>query len=92
MAAMISGILSYRVVSGTAVVHRGVDAAGAPSSIEELTGPAETELNPGDTVVEDSSMLHFGANRTTEDVVILATLITEARQDLAVPVPTTTVE
>lgn len=86
MGSVVSGTLSYRVVSGTAIVHRSVDPTGLPAAVEELVGPAETKLSTGDTILEEDPMVHFGANRTTEPVVILAALITEAGADLAVPV------
>lgn len=87
MASILSGTLSYRVVSGIATVQRQVAASGIPASVEELAGPADTTLRAGDTVLEEESMVHFGANRMSEPVVILATLITDPAADLAVPVP-----
>lgn len=87
MASIVSGVLTYRVVSGTAVVHRQVDADGVPMSVEEIVGPADTALHPGDTILEYASMQHFGSNRTDDPVVILAALITDAGGDLSVPVP-----
>ena len=84
LAAIESGTLSYRVISGTATIHRGVDAAGEPASVEQVAGPADTELGAGDVVVEPAELHHFGANRTAAPVIILATLITEAGADLAV--------
>jgi quercetin dioxygenase-like cupin family protein len=83
MASIESGTLSYQVVSGRATVRR------AGSSVDEyLDGPVETTLGPGDAVIEPFDMVHYGANTTAEPVVILATLLTEAGQDLAVPVST----
>ena len=86
MAAIVSGTLTYQVVSGAATIQRGVDGAGVPRATEELVGPGRTTLGPGDVVVERGDMVHFGANRTAEPVVILATLITEPGRGLAVPV------
>jgi hypothetical protein len=83
MASMISGVLTYRVVSGSATIHRGVDVNGVPSAVETFVGPTNTELRPGDLVVEDSSMVHFGSNRTSEPVVIIAALVTDPRADLS---------
>ena len=85
MASMVSGVLTYRVISGTATIHRTVDPNGVALAVERVVGPADTELHPGDLVVEDSSMVHFGSNRTSEPVVILAALITDPRSDLSAP-------
>jgi len=84
MASIQSGSLAYTVISGTASVRR------APAgTTEEVTGPADVTLNQGDSVIEKGDMVHFGANRTAAPVVIVATLLTEDGQDLAVPVTTT---
>ncbi len=79
-----SGTLTYTIVSGTAVVTR----SGAPA--ESVAGPVTITLAPGDSVAENLDMVHFGANETTEPVVIIATLLTEDGQDLAVPVTVST--
>jgi hypothetical protein len=88
MASIVAGTLTYRVVSGSATVQRAVGGDGAPRVTEELEGPAETTLGPGDAVIENGDMVHFGANETGDPVVILATLITDASQNLAVTVTT----
>jgi hypothetical protein len=85
MASIVSGTLTYHVVSGTATVQRGVTADGAPAATESFTGPAETTLNAGDAVIENGSMVHFGANRTAAPLVILAALLTDPGSELAVP-------
>ena len=85
LAAIESGTLAYTVESGTAVVHR------ADGTTENIDGPAETSLEPGDAVQEIDGMVHFGANDTDDPVVILATLLTEDGHELAevVEEPTT---
>lgn len=84
MASIQSGSLAYTVISGTASVRR------APAgTTEQVTGPADITLNQGDSVIEKGDMVHFGANTTATPVVIVATLLTEDGQDLAVPVTTT---
>lgn len=87
MASVLSGTLTYRIVSGTARVERTVDAEGRPASVEELSGPTETELLPGDVVLEVETMVHHGANETTRPVVILAALLTEPAEALSVAPP-----
>lgn len=85
MARITSGELTYTVVEGTAVVRRKGAAAD-----ESIKAPATTTLVAGDTVTEVDGMVHFGANETTEPVIIDATLLTVDGEDLAVPVTTTT--
>ena len=77
-----SGTLTYTIVSGTATVTRAGGVA------EPVTGPTTISLEPGDAVAENLDMVHFGANETDEPVIILATLLTEDGQDLAVTVTT----
>lgn len=88
MAAIVGGVLSYRVLDGTVVIQRSVGADGEPAEVEVVTGPAETALYPGDAVVEDGRMLHYGSNRTNEPVHIMAALLTEPGTDLAQPIDT----
>lgn len=86
MARIESGTLTYTIESGTALVRRaGTDAD------TEVTGPTTITLEAGDTVIERGDMVHFGENRSEKPLVIIATLLTEDGQDLAVPVTTTTV-
>jgi len=80
-----SGELTYTVVSGTIPVRHG----GPTGSTEQVTGPKTVTLKAGDAVSEVGDMVHFGANQTSAPVVILATLLTESDQDLAVIVTTT---
>jgi hypothetical protein len=88
VASILSGTLTYQVVSGTATIHRSVGANGIPARTEALTGPAETTLRIGDAVIEEGQMVHFGANRTTAPVVISATVITDG-SELSIPVALT---
>jgi quercetin dioxygenase-like cupin family protein len=84
LASIESGTLTYTVVSGTATVTRK-----GSSTPESVTGPATTTLGPGDAVAENDGMVHYGANETDAPVVILASLLTDSSQDLAVNVTTT---
>jgi quercetin dioxygenase-like cupin family protein len=83
-ASVVSGTLTYRVVSGKLTVHRGLADNGQATAIEEFDGPAETLIHPGDAVFENADMQHFGENRTDSPIVILATLLTESDKDLTV--------
>ncbi len=85
MARIVSGTLTYTVVSGTALVRRAGSTTDTP-----LTGPAETTLHAGDSVIERNGMVHYGANRTSKKLIIIAALLTEDGHKLAEPVTTTT--
>ena len=82
MAFIDAGALTYTVESGTATVKR---AGGQP---EPVTGPTTITLNRGDSVIEMGDMVHFGANKGDEPLIITATLLTEDGKDLAVTVTT----
>jgi quercetin dioxygenase-like cupin family protein len=84
LASIESGTLTYTIVSGTATVTRKGSASGEP-----VSGPTTITLGPGDAVAENDGMVHYGANQTTEPVVILASLLTDSTKDLAVNVTTT---
>ena len=82
VARVISGTLTYNIVSGTAAVTR------ADGKTEDVGGPNKVLLQPGDSLVETSSLVHFGANDTGKPVVIeLAALLAEGAP-LATPVGT----
>jgi len=82
VARVISGTLTYNIVSGTAAVTR------ADGKTEDVRGPNKVLLQPGDSLVETSSLVHFGANDTGKPVVIeLAALLAEGAP-LATPVGT----
>jgi quercetin dioxygenase-like cupin family protein len=68
-----SGVLMFNVVSGTVSVTR------ADGSTEELTGPATIRLRPGDSIIERSDLVHYGANNRGKKpvVILLAALLAE---------------
>jgi len=80
LASIQSGTLTYTVLSGTIPVKH------PNGNTENLVGPTTTKLHPGDVVTEVDGVVHYGANDTTEPVIILATLLTEDGKDLAIPV------
>jgi hypothetical protein len=80
VARVVSGVLTYNIVSGTAAVTY------ADGRTEEATGPAAIRLGPGATVTETAGLVHFGANDTGRPVVIeLAALL-----ERGAPMATTT--
>jgi hypothetical protein len=68
VARVISGTLTYNIVSGPVTVLRS-------DGDEVVSGPAVVELGPGDGVVETDAVIHYGANDGTEPVVILLTAL-----------------
>lgn len=80
VARVISGTLTYNIVTGTAAVTR------ANGKAEDVAGPNKVLLQPGDSLVETASLVHYGANDTNTPVVIeLAALLAQGAP-LATPV------
>jgi hypothetical protein len=75
-----SGVLTYDIVSGTAVVTR------ANGKSEEVTGPAKIRLRRGDAITETASLVHFGSNRGKKPVVIFLAALLAEDAPLATPV------
>ncbi len=82
MASISEGTLTYTVVSGVAKVRRAGATAQTP-----IKGRSTIELGRGDAVIEVAGMVHFGENKTSSPVIILATLLTEDGHPLSEPVP-----
>jgi hypothetical protein len=76
-------VLTYNIVSGTASVTR------ADGSTEVATGPTTIRLRPGDSVAEVSTVIHYGANKGTKQVVILLAALLAEGAPLATPAPDT---
>jgi quercetin dioxygenase-like cupin family protein len=64
LATIRSGVLTYNVASGSVGVTR------ADGTTETVTAPGVVELRAGDTIVEDESLVHYGANTGKKPVVI----------------------
>ena len=62
---IVSGTLTYTAVDGEAAITR------ADGTIETLSAGETTDLRAGDTMTEPEGMIHFGANRHDEPIVIL---------------------
>ena len=82
VARVISGVLTYNIVSGTAAVSR------SGGKTEDVSGPNKVLLQPGDALVETSSLVHYGANDTDQPVVIELAALLERGAPLATPVGT----
>ena len=74
-----SGVLTYNIVSGVAVVAR-VDG-----KVENFTGPLVITLNPGDAITETEQLTHFGANDGDVPVVITLAALLRDGAPLATP-------
>ena len=64
LATIRSGVLTYNVVAGTAVVTR------ANGKTVNLKGKGVVTLRKGDTLVEAQSLVHYGSNKGKVPVVI----------------------
>jgi quercetin dioxygenase-like cupin family protein len=71
-----SGTLHYTIVRGEAQITRA-PVNGTPSPTESFTDGSETDLRPGDSVVETEGLIHFAENRTDAPVeIFIASLLT----------------
>jgi uncharacterized RmlC-like cupin family protein len=82
VAHVISGTLTYNIVSGSVAVTR------SGGRTEDVSGPTTVLLQPGDALVETRTLVHFGANDTDKPVVIELAALLEQGAPLATPVAT----
>jgi hypothetical protein len=80
LATIRSGVLTYHVVSGTAVVAR------ANGSTNRYEGPKVVTLRRGDVLVEDESLAHYGSNKGTKPVVLEVAALLRDGAPLSTPV------
>jgi hypothetical protein len=76
---VVRGTLTYEIISGT--VQR-VDRSGRTESV---TGPRTIRVRPGETLIEDASLAHTGANRSRGPVVIDVAALLGTGAPLATP-------
>jgi quercetin dioxygenase-like cupin family protein len=82
---VISGILTYTVLTGSVTVYqRGAD--GKPERIAEIAGGQTRRVPAGQWVVEHADTTHFGANRDDIPLVIVTSSLLRAGAPLATPV------
>lgn len=79
LATVTSGVLTYNLVSGTVAITR---AGGKKTS---ATGPSTVALRAGDSIVEPRDVVHYGANRSEESVVIELAALLETGAPMATP-------
>jgi quercetin dioxygenase-like cupin family protein len=82
LARVVSGVLTYNIVSGTAAITHKT------GQMEDRVGPAVVHLHPGDSLVETAGLVHYGANATRHKVVIELAALLEAGAPLATSVGT----
>jgi Cupin domain len=80
LATIRSGVLTYNVVTGTAVVTR---ANGKTVSVK---GKGVVTLRKGDTLVEAQSLVHYGSNKGKVPVVILLAALLHEGAPLSTPI------
>lgn len=85
IASIASGRLTYTVLLGEVPVTRAT-GAGTPGPTESIAAGGVTVLGPGDAVVENPGVVHFGRNDGAEPVVILAATLLAADQPPAIVV------
>ena len=76
------GVLTYQVVSGSVTVLR------KGGTTDTLSAPNTVTLRVGDTIVENESLVHYGANNGKKTVVIEVAALLHAGEPLATPVGT----
>ena len=81
IAQVVRGVLTFHVVEGTAEVAR------ADGSTETLVAGDVRQLFPGDAVIENPGLVHFGANEGDEMVVLYTATLFTAGSPAAIPVP-----
>lgn len=70
-----SGVLHYVVGEGGEIPIRRANMEGSPEPAEMLGPGQETDLYPGDSVVETENVVHYGANLGDVPVVLWSALL-----------------
>src|SRR5262249_22611082 len=79
VARVMSGVLTYNVVSGSVSVTR------AKGTTATVTGPRVVELRAGDSLVETQDLVHYGSNRTRRPVVLELAALLQTGAPLSTP-------
>lgn len=82
VARIVTGVLTYDIASGSAVVTR---SNGKPTTYD---APATIRLRPGDSIVETEGLVHHGENNGKSPVVIELASLLHAGAPLSTPVGT----
>lgn len=79
-----SGVLTYRITSGSVTI------TSAKGVARTVTGPRTVRLRAGESLVEGAGLTHYGANATRKPVVILTAALIASGAGLATPVGSAT--
>jgi quercetin dioxygenase-like cupin family protein len=82
LATIRTGVLTYTVIEGTAVVTR------ANGSTQTIKAPKDVALHRGDVIAENEALVHRGANKGTTPVVIELAALLHDGAPLSTPVGT----
>ena len=80
IASVQSGILTYRITSGSTTITR------ANGTTRTVTGPTTVKIRAGESLVEGAGLTHYGANSTSRPVVILTAALIADGAGLSTPV------
>jgi quercetin dioxygenase-like cupin family protein len=82
---IVSGHLTYTVVSGAVPVYRS-NPDGSSKQIDTVTTGQRRVLTPGQWVVETRDDVHYAANLTSEPVMLFTSTLLRKGAPLATPV------
>lgn len=82
IASVQSGVLSYRITSGTVTI------TGRNGTVRTVTGPRTVRIRAGESLVEGAGLTHYGSNATSKPVVILTAALIAEGAGLSTPVGT----
>jgi mannose-6-phosphate isomerase-like protein (cupin superfamily) len=83
---VVSGVLSYTVESGSAVVREG-EADQSPVKVRTIKAGQTAPIRPGQWLVEQPSDIHRAANRGSVPIVIYLATLLETGAPPSTPVP-----
>jgi quercetin dioxygenase-like cupin family protein len=87
IATVVSGELTYHVLTGAVQIGRAANmTAAGPGATESLSAGESTVLYPGDWVVEVPGAVHYGENLGDTPVVLLASTLLVTGEPAAIPV------
>jgi quercetin dioxygenase-like cupin family protein len=79
------GTLTYTVRTGAVNVYRG-QADKSPRLVRRITAGHTARIRAGQWLIEKPHVQHFGANRSSKPIVILAATLLKNGQPPAIPV------
>lgn len=82
IASVQSGVLTYRITSGTVTI------TGRNGTARTVTGPRTVRIRAGESLVEGAGLTHYGSNATSKPVVILTAALIAQGAGLSTPVGT----